>query len=384
MAYARSSNLYGSKTLAPQRKGLLNSTIGATPVGYAWDIINGFRQEGRANRFQRDVVDPLNRRGQQLLDRAGRGYLGGSPIAYGDEQAQRDVTFADSAFGDLSIRNLGESQYARVRAGLNALPGRIAGQTSGAVGELRTSAGDINRQFRAGASSLGSEFGGLSGDVTGGYGALSEDVGAGYQERLDRARGIVSGMSDQEAKDANRRFSEESAGETARLVSQGLSGSGVGASVRGGIEGRRSDELRRIADARAMRELGVEETFGGAGLAAQERLGVGRLGAQQEVGLAGLAERGVNVRYGTEVAARLADSLAARGIDAARLNSDTGLESLRQQGAISQSEFDALQNARRTRLDTRTGRTQAGVTARQNVFGTAASFYGGPYVYPPA
>jgi hypothetical protein len=378
MTRAASANPYGTK-VGPRTK----VTLGG-PIGSLIDLGVGLWDNQRYNRFQHEQLDPHNRRVNQLLGRFGEG-SNVSPIDYGDQQGNYDVANADSMFGDRSIRSLASTAYRPVVNGLATLPDRIAGQTAGTLQTFGASANDINSEFRTGASSLGSRFGTLASDLAGGFGDLSGDVTGGYQERLERARGIVGGISDQETQDANRRFNEQSAGETARLVSQGLSGSTVGASVRGGVERQRGDELRRIADQTALRQLGVEDTFGGAGLQAQERIGTAGLTSRQTIGLAGLGETGANLRYGGGLASELANNLAARGIDAAQLNSTTGLEALRQRGAISQSQFDALIAARTTRLNTRTGRTDRGVAARQGVFGTSASTLGGPiYVAPGA
>ena len=85
-----------------------------------------------------------------------------------------------------------------------------------------------------------------------------------------RARGLGEQFSGQEVTDANQRFNQLRESELMGLRSRGIGGSTVAPSVALGVERGRSDELRRLNDARLTRLLGIEETFGGGQIAANQ------------------------------------------------------------------------------------------------------------------
>ena len=92
-----------------------------------------------------------------------------------------------------------------------------------------------------------------------------------YQDRLDRARGIVGGISDQDKQDAIQASQENLASQLASVRNRGYGGSTIQTATEGRNLRDRGAELRRVSDNKASRELGVESQFGGEALAAKER-----------------------------------------------------------------------------------------------------------------
>jgi hypothetical protein len=85
-----------------------------------------------------------------------------------------------------------------------------------------------------------------------------------------RARGLAGGLSDQATRDVNQRFDQLGASGQAGLRARGIGGSTVAPSVAYANERNRSDELRRVNDERINTLLGVESTFGGGEIAANQ------------------------------------------------------------------------------------------------------------------
>lgn len=97
-----------------------------------------------------------------------------------------------------------------------------------------------------------------------------------------RARDLVGDISTQEIADVNQRFNQLGESAQAGLRARGIGGSTVAPSVAYANERNRSDELRRVNDARLMRLLGVESTFGQGQIAANQAAADTRLQALQQ------------------------------------------------------------------------------------------------------
>ncbi|MEE9597975.1 MAG: hypothetical protein V3V96_14475 [Acidiferrobacterales bacterium] len=201
----------------------------------------------------------------------------------------------------------------------------ITGELEGLSGEVAAG----NEAVQALLAETRGEFEEGAADVLGGFAELRGDLRAGaaeitggFEESLDRARGLVSGLGEAERQDINRRFTEAGREAEASLRERGFGGT-LAAGARIGAERGRSTALLGLEEQIAGQQLGVEETFGLAGLSAQERLfaaGINldfqALGAQERLAGAG-AQLGVTQagaqQFGNQLFANTAlDALAQR------------------------------------------------------------------------
>lgn len=119
-------------------------------------------------------------------------------------------------------------------------------------------------EFIAGPAAEANRYGQAAADQ---LGPIHNITGLAH-DMYGRARGLVGDISTQEVADVNQRFNQLGASGQANLAARGIGGSTVAPSVAYANERNRSDELRRVNDARMMRLLGVESTFGGGEIAA--------------------------------------------------------------------------------------------------------------------
>jgi hypothetical protein len=94
-----------------------------------------------------------------------------------------------------------------------------------------------------------------------------------------RAKGLGAQYSDQETRDINQRYDQLGASGQAGLRARGIGGSTVAPSIAYANERNRGAELRSSNDARLNRMLGIEETFGGGEIAANQEAADARLRA---------------------------------------------------------------------------------------------------------
>jgi hypothetical protein len=92
-----------------------------------------------------------------------------------------------------------------------------------------------------------------------------------------RARGLGAQFSDQNVRDVNQRFDQLGASGQAGLRARGLGGSTIAPSLAYANERNRGDELRRVNDDRLGTLLGIESTFGGGEIAANQAAADARL-----------------------------------------------------------------------------------------------------------
>lgn len=111
-------------------------------------------------------------------------------------------------------------------------------------------------------------------------GSIGDTTGMA-QQQYDRATGLAGQMSRQYLTDVNNRFNQLGADAEANLRARGLTGSTIIPSVRTGIENARGAELRRANDDRLATLLGVEDTFGGNLIGANQYAAEQRLRANQ-------------------------------------------------------------------------------------------------------
>jgi hypothetical protein len=135
-----------------------------------------------------------------------------------------------------------------------------------------------------GFQQLASQFAPQTAEIRNEFAGLQGAAG----ERLETARGIVSGLGGQERIDINRRFDELGASTQAGLRQRGLAGTTVTGSASSLVQEARSGALGRLRESLSRERLGVEQTFGGdvlraqeAGALSQERSRAFGFGAQQ-------------------------------------------------------------------------------------------------------
>jgi hypothetical protein len=109
----------------------------------------------------------------------------------------------------------------------------------------------------------------------GGIGNTTQMAGNLY----DRARGLAGSLSNQANIDTNRRYDQLGASAQAGLRARGIGGSTVAPSLAYANERNRGAELRLNNDDRIRTLLGVEETFGGGEIAANQEAADTRLRA---------------------------------------------------------------------------------------------------------
>jgi hypothetical protein len=108
------------------------------------------------------------------------------------------------------------------------------------------------------------------------------DIGNTTQMASDlygRAQGLAGGLSNQANIDTNQRYDQLGASAQAGLAARGIGGSTVAPSVAYANERNRGAELRLNNDARINTLLGVESTFGGGEIAANQEAADARLRA---------------------------------------------------------------------------------------------------------
>lgn len=85
-----------------------------------------------------------------------------------------------------------------------------------------------------------------------------QDILGQYQDRYSRNMGALGQLSNQELQDANMRYDQNRDRSDQSAISRGLHNTTVTDSLRRGVEQDRSAELRRINDAKTMRQIGLD------------------------------------------------------------------------------------------------------------------------------
>lgn len=114
-------------------------------------------------------------------------------------------------------------------------------------------------------------------------------ISGDYATREADVMALLEGQGDQALKDAELTFGQETERALGDLTSRGLSGSGVGASIRGGFASQKADELARIRE-----RVGAQKAQALSGLRG-DRLAFGERATNLG---AGFTESGINRRLG--------------------------------------------------------------------------------------
>lgn len=281
---------------------LLKFGLGTPAAGTAWNLGLGLLGSHNWDQWykgekldERNFGDHINR-----IDTNNRNLVGG--VVGGINRAAND------AFSPTAIGNRWNTAFGGLGDEYGAIPGQLERANSSVLGQF-----DQRGQ-------------GVLSDVQ----KLGAELSSGYDDRYQRARGMVEEISSQDRTDANRRFDDTSASESAGLASRGFGNSTVGASIRSGVEGDRGDELRRLSDQGLREQLFVEDTFGGAGLLARERTGLA----------------------GAELGANLAGQSLQGGLNAAGNLATTQLAAITGRADLAGRQFDAQTSADIARLNT--------------------------------
>ena len=122
------------------------------------------------------------------------------------------------------------------------------------------------REFIEGPAAEANLYGQQTAEALGPIGNTTGMAGDLY----GRARGLAGSLSGQATRDVNQRFDQLGASAQLGLRARGIGGSTVAPSLAYANERNRSDELRRVNDDRIRTLLGVESTFGGGEIAANQ------------------------------------------------------------------------------------------------------------------
>jgi hypothetical protein len=182
-----------------------------------------------------------------------------------------------------------EAEIAKAEAAL-ATDGGLIGE----VRDIGAEGVDTARDFFEGTAAQLDE---LTGETkasllanTAKFNAQSARTQRGFEDILDRAQGLVEGLGDQEREDINTRADASASAQQAALAARGLGGTTVTSSQDILSEESRSDQLGRLNERLVREQLGVEATFGLAGLGFQER--TGQFGANLGLGTTALQQQG--------------------------------------------------------------------------------------------
>lgn len=136
------------------------------------------------------------------------------------------------------------------------------------------------------------------GGITSDFNTNSANTQAGFGDLLNRARGLVSGLGDQERKDINTRADANASAQQAALADRGLGGTTVTTSQAALSEESRTNQLGRLNERLLREQLGVEQTFGIAGLGFEERTNQfgANLGLATNAAQAGIATNRFNAQ----------------------------------------------------------------------------------------
>lgn len=213
------------------REGL--KFAGSAVGGSLINIFQAIRADERFAEFTDEMLEPIVRRIEEidieLGDTANDADVAAElSIQRGDELFDPDV--ADAAFNQ-AMDSVSES--------LGALPGQVRTESDRILDEFGTGAEGINR---------------------------------GFGEQLTTARDLVRQLGDQERRDINTQFDAERGAARMDLVARGIGGSTVRQSQDALFATQRRDALGRLQDQTVRQQLGVEETFGLAGLNARTNL----------------------------------------------------------------------------------------------------------------
>lgn len=241
-------------TLVPEIADFLSSL----PGGLWANIQAGKADEADWDEFQRQLEESNEAGATILRDTVGVGTAtGGSAIQQAQNLADLGTGLATRFFHPDLQEGRFEEAFGSVVEGFRALPGQV-GAANERVQQLY---GSLRGELQAGAA----------------------DLRGGFEDILGTATGLVSQLGEAERQDINRRFTEAGTESQMLLAGRGLGGSTISSSIRSGVERERSTALLGLQEQTAQQQLGVQETFGLAGLSARERLlGAGiNLGGQQ-------------------------------------------------------------------------------------------------------
>ncbi len=225
-----------------------------------------------------------------------------------------------------------EETFGDVVEGFEALPGQVAAGNE----EVQQFFDNLRRQLDVGAANLAT----------------------GFEDILGTATGLVSSLGQAERQDINRRFTEAGNESQMHLIERGLGGTGITSSMRAGVERERSTALLGLEEQIAQQQLGVQETFGLAGLGAEERMLAGQinLGGQQ----AGAMQFGNQLFTGT------------------------ALSSLANLGNIAAGQFGAYDQAAMNRFNSFMAAAGYPIETQLAGAGLGLDFFGQQPLFPPS